>query len=327
MVNRPARQHYVPRFYLEQFADPDGLVWTYEKGSGRKWSASAENTATETNVYSTKNEDGTYNDQIEKMLSLIESDVAPIIPKIRKGGLLDEQEKAAFCWFVASLFVRSPTSIRIAAEIAGNMAGTVFSAINADRKTFDASMREMKEAHGEHFSPEEFDEIWAIAKNPKNFSLNVSKSIGLIAFGGLEEYATIFYRMNFSVVTTKDQHLITSDNPLVSVNDPRKWHPFYGGGGFFATDAMITLPLSPDRLVEFYWKDQLASRVYELSKQRGRLYNRQRAGMAEKYLFASRNDHGICKLAQKYSESGVQVGISNADHIPEVKVVRRLDEK
>jgi hypothetical protein len=39
-TTRPKQHHYVPRFYLERFADPEGHVWTFDKFTDKVFATS-----------------------------------------------------------------------------------------------------------------------------------------------------------------------------------------------------------------------------------------------------------------------------------------------
>jgi Protein of unknown function (DUF4238) len=86
-MNRARRQHYIPRFYLGGFADPDILarqnkefIWVYEKGKAVRRS-SPKTEATHRDFYSFL-EDGSRNVEIEAWLGNLESLVAPIVSSL-----------------------------------------------------------------------------------------------------------------------------------------------------------------------------------------------------------------------------------------------------
>lgn len=79
---RPKQHHYVPRFYLERFADPEGHVWTFDKFTDKVFATSPSKLARESGFYQAPAL-GTEIDQtaMEGMLSELEGGVSPIIAR------------------------------------------------------------------------------------------------------------------------------------------------------------------------------------------------------------------------------------------------------
>jgi hypothetical protein len=73
-------QHYVPRFYLEAFAGgPDGILYVYDKSSGRSFPCSPPKIAAEKSFYDLSRIDEEHPDALETSLSSLESEVANIL--------------------------------------------------------------------------------------------------------------------------------------------------------------------------------------------------------------------------------------------------------
>jgi len=81
-TTRPKQHHYVPRFYLERFADPEGHVWTFDKFTDKVFATSPSKLAREGGFYHAPAL-GTEIDQtaMEDMLSELEGEVSPIIAR------------------------------------------------------------------------------------------------------------------------------------------------------------------------------------------------------------------------------------------------------
>src|SRR5580700_8558226 len=72
-------QHYVPRFYLEAFAgERAGVLYVYDKSSGRIFSCSPAKIAAEKSFYDLARIDEEHAGAIEDALSSLESEVANI---------------------------------------------------------------------------------------------------------------------------------------------------------------------------------------------------------------------------------------------------------
>ena len=322
--NRTKRQHYVPRFYLAYFADAEGMVWTYDTEHNEVRAGTPENTAIETNFYSIKDEAGEYVDALEEWLSGIEDKAAPLYPKVLKGEALAGQEKADFSVFLSSLYTRSPAMIRAMAEVTGMIAQKVADVVFSNREGFEHYMDKVDAEEGKTRTPVEREAILEFAKDKTKYVFEIDRKVGLEGMGATDRLTDIFFRMNWMVVECQRQHLITSDNPVARLTPREDYHPIYGDGAFLNKRTYVTVPLTPSKLLELRWTDQTRPGLYEADRQRGRLYNRQRAHFSERYLYASQRDAGIQALGQKHKIPGVQLAASEMDRLAPVEVKRRL---
>ncbi len=320
--NRTKRQHYVPRFYLAYFADAEGMVWTYDTERNEVRAGTPENTAVETNFYSVRDEADEYVDALEEWLSGVEDKAAPLYPKVLKGELLDGQEKADFSVFLSSLYTRSPAMFRAISELTGIVAQEVTGIALSERKRFEHSMDKFDAEEGKTTAPEERDVIFEFLND--KYVLEVDRKMGLKGMGATDRLTDIFFRMNWMVVECQRQHLITSDNPVVRLTPYEDYHPISGDGAFSNKRTYVTVPLTPSKLLELGWTDQPRPGLYEADRQRGRLYNRQRAHFSERCLYASQRDAGIQALGQKHKTPGVRFAASGMDRLAPVEVKRRL---
>ena len=322
--NRAKRQHYVPRFYLAYFADAEGMVWTYDTERNEVRAGTPQNTAVETNFYSVRDEADEYVDALEEWLSGVEDKAAPLYPKVLKGEMLDGREKADFSVFLSSLYTRSPAMIRAMAEIMGTITQQMTDMALGDRKNFERYMNEVDAKEGKTTTLEEREAIFEFAKDKTKYVLEVDRKAGLRGMGATDRLTEIFFRMNWIVVQCPRQHLITSDNPVARLTPREDYHPIYGDGAFMNKRTYVTVPLTPSKLLELHWMDQPRPGLHEADKQRGRLYNRQRAYFSERYLYASERDAGIQELGQKHKMPGVRLAASGAAELAPVEVKRRL---
>ena len=320
--SRPKRQHYVSRFYLEYFEDSDGLVWTYDTAGNDIWPASPENTAVQANFYSPKDESGEYLDNIEDWLAGVETTAAPLYARVIDGKVLADQERADFSVFLASLYARSPANIRASSEFQGYAMQFAFDAYLSDRDQYDRLVDRIDEAKGEATSKEERDRSFEFGRDKDGYTLEINQHAGLLGIKVTDRLAPILFKMNWDLIIVDEQHLITSDNPVVRVTPPEDYHPVYGDGGFYGKRTWVTIPLSPTRLLRLTWSDDPEGRILRGNKQHGRLFNRQRAYFSEKYLFASKNDSGIRALGQKHKETRPRIQMTGMDRMAEVKVKR-----
>src|SRR5262249_12766878 len=98
--------HYIPRFYLKGFTEKK-VLWVYEQGkppreSKPKFEAHREN-------YYAHDNNGSHDSSTEKMLSTVESIVAPTFVKLANPHFqMTRQQRDELFTFVALTFVRVP---------------------------------------------------------------------------------------------------------------------------------------------------------------------------------------------------------------------------
>lgn len=118
------KQHFVPRFYLKQFADKDNKLHCYDKSTGKLYSAHAEDICFEKYLYETKWEYSIDNkvpflspNMIENLLCEQEARYSQVLPVIM-GKCMDNvdtgalicttEEKKTLASMVANFVLRNP---------------------------------------------------------------------------------------------------------------------------------------------------------------------------------------------------------------------------
>lgn len=322
---RTKGQHFVPRFYLQHFADSDGLVWTYDFLEDRVSTATPENTAVQTNFYSPVDDNGNHIDELENFLADIESNAAPLYPKLIDGSRLTDQEKGDLGLFFSSLYLRSPAIINSSAEVLGYLAQQVMKPVLADRADFETSMNRYDEERAVVTPATMRNELFEFMNDRTRYQMTVDRKVGLMAMGSTPHLAEILCRMRWTVLKNETQHLIACDSPVARLTPPDAHHPVYGDGGFLNERSYVSVPLTPERVLVMHWGDQTPDGVHETEKQNFRLFNRQRAHFAERYLYASRQDSGIRALGSKHKDPGVRMTTSGVEDLARVAVKRRIN--
>lgn len=318
------KQHFVPRFYLERFADKDGFVWTYDATSDRVFPGKPEDVGFEKYFYSPKQKDGSRPTVIEDFFASIEGQAAPLFPLFETGQDPAREEREILSIFLAAQYLRSPMMLGVASETLGQVIGHISQAYAAEKELHDLSIDHLDQTRGEITPPEEREKMRAFISDPKNYNIAVLQSAGLPVLGGIPTVAKIFSDMNWFVCESPDQHLITCDSPVVLNRDPSKWHPVFGDGGLLGKTNFVTYPISPKLALELCWKGKPLGSIPRVEKQRGRLYNRQRAYGANRFLYYSSKDVGIAKLGAKVMGKERRNRLVQGPGQPEVKVQRKL---
>ena len=316
---RPKRQHYVPRFYLENFTDSNRRIWNYEKGSGEISSLSVNDTAVEKNFYSFKLYDE-YDDQIEKWLSFIEGKASKVFDRVINGDPLKGKDRADFSIFLAAQYVRSPSFLRTFAEMKGKMFDSATRSIISDENFLD------EDIHFENgVDPDVLDFIKTM-NDEDSYVVHVSRESALHGITTANKIAPIIYDMTWHTINSSFGGIITGDSPVVRVADPSTISSVYGDGGFSNISNLITFPLSPNRCLEITWAPTPEGKIIEADRERVKLYNRQRAMFSERRIYSNYRSSGLSKLAKKYPDCSHGIDFSNDSSLAKVVVKRRLSE-
>jgi len=313
-AQRVKKQHFVPRFYLANFCNEDGYLWTHDSRRGKARRTTPDNTAFETNIYSPEVEDGERFDEIEKVLSKIEGVAAPLLKRLLNCEKLSDSEKADMALFMASMFVRSPAQIRQFANHMGGMA-SLMTSVHAERVLNE------KQAKGEKSDIEE--RVLECLGSKDALKMNVDRRAGLIGFDQIETISHLIEHMTWSFEVSRDEELITSDNPVFWVASetlPRSPYGFGLGHKY----AVIPFPLSPSLMLRIDHGNPNPWKRHFLDRQRAKLSNRMRAQQKDHCLYYRTHHEGIHRLGMKYSKPAQQL-VSNIDG-PDVNVVRKLSD-
>lgn len=323
MSSRTKKQHIVPRFYLSKFCDPGGLVWTYS-GLGKPRGAKPEATAVETNFYSPIGANGERFDEAEKLLAHIEGNAAPLWENLCAGKVLAGEERQHIALFLAAQYLRSPSIIRVGAELRGSLVHQTAQFMASHKEAHDDSVDNYEEETGQKISLEERENMREFMSDPNNFSINVLRSAGLPMLGGIGTLANFFLNMKWVVGRSKAQHLITSDSPVTRISNPTTHSPMYGDGAFANKTVVVSFPLTPTRIILLMWQGEEDERVVEIPKTMARKLNGIRAMQAERFVYASESDFGITKLCEKWLKPEKPTKMVTSRDTPSIHVKRKL---
>ena len=77
-------------------------------------------------------------------------------------------------------------------------------------------------------------------------------------------------------------------------------------------------------MIELTWKGEERERVVEIPKRMAREMNGIRAAQAERFIYASKNDHGIAKLCDRWLDREKPPKIVTGIDTPSIQVKRKL---
>jgi len=279
-------QHYVPRFYLEAFADPTRPtnIWVYAKGAAAPQSWGIRGTAAETDYYSVVNADGTRDDFFENTLSRVEGLAAPILHRWQANpdAIVTAEEIERLSLFMALLYARVPRTRADAEATIDRLTKRAVKDVFRSRTEVARFLAENPDltVGGE--------EAYEISQNPgQGIRLQVTKQSltdGLTRVA--LEILTHLLAMNVGlVIAPESMDFVTSDSPLsvcAALPDGR----VEVGAGIGLPTAEVVLPLSPRRALHLARAPLPRRRRASVSH--ARAFNRRIAVQAERLVFASR---------------------------------------
>ena len=214
------KQHVVPRAYLKNFKNENGKVYAYNLKNNKAFLTNINEVCFHNYSYEAAKKD--HNNKLESILSKYESDYMPhinmIVEKFNKGILKKEDINHEICYkFMILQHLRSDSN-RVM------FTGTLF------------DLEDMK-MHPSINKIEALD-FGRIYFNARYQSKNE-----------LKEFLDMAYRYEQPIIhitSTKDLHLITSDNPVITYYYPSRVN--------YETMIYI-LPISPNICLYFYGMD------------------------------------------------------------------------
>jgi hypothetical protein len=229
MIKR--RHHYLPKFYLENFIDPQNhpYIWIYEKGNTVIKKASAIDIAVKKDYYTFITISGRKDtDTYENLLAEIECKAAPVFQNIIKHENLDEKSKFNFAAFLAFTLIRVPYFRDKIRHLAKMVTKKRVQAIAADPDAFKSYVTK--------FNLQEVikdQEQLRRSLQQGNHDIKISSYVSLEMMPQFAiDLISVFQEMHwYFLLSTNNMSFVTSDNPIVYFNQLPDAH-FLSDKGF-----------------------------------------------------------------------------------------------
>lgn len=228
-MGEPRQHHYVPRFYLNGFADPTILrrenrevIWVYERGKDPRPS-SPKNEAKQRDFYSYQ-QDGSRDFRVEKWLGDVEQQVAPIIASLMRDRRdITESEKARLALFAGTMQVRTPAGRRLAENRIDPLVTKLMEESAVDVSTFRKFVEENSDpAYMGDFNVEDSVQVEELRQSILNGRAEeISNApdfemISMIEVG--KKVAGLLFEMNWQTIYCESrERFLTSDDPVTSL--------------------------------------------------------------------------------------------------------------
>lgn len=254
MLTGPKRQHFLPRFYLEGFAD-DGMVAVYDREKDETRIQQPINTGVIGHFYTMTDEQGRKRYELEQLLSEYEGKAKPIIDKLTARQALSDEERSDLAVFIALGTTRTPDIVDSLktmnsdlllrfTKMAYSDVDQVFQQLRADEEFSGRSDAELREEAQLMVDLAQADGL--------KVETNEKWAVGM-AFQMAMEIAPIFAGRDW-VISHRDndkKSFITTDAPVFLTTVAPRPNSFYGIG-FGNADALVFFPLNQTCMLAMY---------------------------------------------------------------------------
>ena len=245
------RCHYVPQFFLKNFAtvDDPNSVFAYQRDK-EPFKTTANSVAAKNDMYvfSEKATGGKKNAELEGLFAELEGVAKPIIERIIKTARLSlsDQEFGTLCEFFGFLHTRNlahrellknmittfqKTELKIMAQDPEHLKEVLKRATNKIDADDPAAVERLRD------SILNFDQHFKVGYGKENDDYFLKQAV-LIG----NELIDILFKKKWNLLLAKEGlFFVTSDNPIVLLPPPAR-PPFYGVG---FTNGIVAIPISP----------------------------------------------------------------------------------
>lgn len=242
-----ANHHYLPQFYLKGFADPEPPpkhVWVHRPEVA--WERRhIKDVAAEAGYYSFRDDAGKETDELERLLSRVESVAANLIrEKVARKKPLTTEERLELSVFIATMQARVPGQHDHIGEFVAKVGRTTLAVMAHAMKQDPGSWQELKQRYEtktgdklpDDFSPEDLD--------PSHYRVTTNRQFSVaLSFSAIEIVSRMIADKGWRfLVSTPPACFITSDYPF-GVFDPMTEGTIYGPA-LASPKTEVTLPLT-----------------------------------------------------------------------------------
>lgn len=222
-MREPRQHHYIPRFYLSGFADPDifarnsrEVLWVYERGKAIRRS-SPEKEAKQRDYYAFA-ENGLKNVEVEIRLGEIEALAAPIISDLSQNPrAIADSDKQVLAVFIGTMQMRTPSGRYISSTQIGPHVRRLMKEAAPDSAKFRALIEEncRLPSADEPFSIEEVRCAILDGYGDKLAARQDIEMFSIVEVGKM--MAEEFLNMSWQIFCSGDhESFLVSDDPVIS---------------------------------------------------------------------------------------------------------------
>jgi len=235
------KHHYVPRFYLKRFSEPQGKIKAYDRTKGMTLSTSITNLATETEYYSVLDEQGEKSDVVEELLSRVEGRAKEILDSHSlHNSSLSSSDRLDLSLLIGLQLVRTP-KWRFDFNDSEDYRQRMFLEINMAGKSKEGITKFLESFYERSVCDDEVETHIKIVRNIENerFYPTGNQVIATMLQMSLVAAKLILYKP-WVLYTRKTRDFITCDQPVIPWRDSL---PEFGVGISTADETLF--PIDP----------------------------------------------------------------------------------
>lgn len=302
--------HYIPRFYLKGFTESKQL-WVYEKGKAPR-ASKPKDEAQRDNYYMVHDAAGHGPDSVERMLSKIESIVAPTFRRLANPQFeMDQRETEELYSFVALTFVRVPSFRDYVNRTFAKWLKDRMQRKAADAAAFAAECIDMEAKTGKTLGDHEKLRL-AILKGDYDLEQkSVGFNLGQVFTSGIKIGNILLseYKHDLWYAPT-GLYYMTCDNPVVTVKPDSDGKAFVGMGFGWRTVEVI-FPLN--KRVCLRLRRGAREQKLEVSESKVSQINQLMMHVAHQFLYAPM---GYRRTARLFDQWGSKVKYGENAFVP-----------
>jgi hypothetical protein len=304
----PIGSHTIPRFYLEQFANPPrrkgkrGKVWVYQRGKPTQLRAT-DSQGYENGYFGCIRPDGTFDESLEKHLAKLEAGCNDILvsSKSRLCDLRSLSNRNTLAFYAALLFQRSTVRRKFSA---GNWIKLKdpYSKLASNQEYLEDAAEHFSERTGEPITPVQIRRL--IQRQSEQFSQKDRIQSYFIAdlLFNVEVMKEDFASKPWQVwEAPPGAEFVTSDNPVVTFLRVAEdaWHP---GHGIRQPGVVVAFPLAPTACLTM----GITGREFEeASEARVTKMNEMVIRSSDRFVYARALSSGVLEMVQELGGTSV----------------------
>jgi hypothetical protein len=245
LLTGPKRQHFLPRFYLENFSE-SGLVAVYDREQDSVRLQQPVNTGVIGHFYTMEDAEGRKRFELEQFLSEYEGKAKLVIDKLAAREEINADERSDLAIFIALAATRTPDVVDSLKAFNASMVTDVMKRLYSDVDEVAARLRE-DPVYADKPDDAVLAEATLMVNMAQNDGVTVSTNhrwaVGMAIQMALQ-IAPIFAGRDWLVVhrDNEKKSFITTDAPVFLTTVAPRADQFWGIG-FGNTDALVFFPL------------------------------------------------------------------------------------
>ncbi|MCH8029436.1 MAG: DUF4238 domain-containing protein [Candidatus Dadabacteria bacterium] len=250
-MSTPKRHHYLPQFYLEGFCR-DGYLWVFDSENEEYRRQTPKNTAVEKDFYTVVNKDGEKNNEIEKILSNVESWAKPVIHKIEAREPLSQDDRDLLSLFISFIKHRVPDFENFVNEFYEKTIKRVCQIMYSSEDNTRQILSKFEEETGEKLDGDPQDFMEFVKRD--NYTLKMNRQLTLASMlNQSPDFANYLRQMEWVFTCAPENtSYVTTDNPflLLPPEDYNPNNPY--GVGILTPGAKKIVPLTKNTCLWMY---------------------------------------------------------------------------